>query len=53
VFLLVEAAARLATRVSRRLYYRWLARWQAAREAGLGDRSSRPGTSPHRLSLVQ
>lgn len=42
-------AACLAARVSRRFSYRWLPRWQAAREAGLVDRSSRPRTSPHRL----
>lgn len=58
VFLLVEAgmtvtAACLATGVSRRFYYRWRPRWQAAREAGLVDASSRPQTSPHRLSAVQ
>lgn len=58
VFELVEAgmtvtAACLAARVSRRFYYRWLARWHAARHAGLVDRSSRPHSSPHRLSLVQ
>lgn len=58
VFELVEAgmtvtAACLAARVSRRFYYRWLARWQAAREAGLVDASSRPQTSPQRLSVVQ
>lgn len=58
VFLLVEAgmtvtAACLASRVSRRFYYRWLPRWQAGREGGLVDRSSRPQTSPHRVSLVQ
>ncbi|HXG40007.1 MAG TPA: IS481 family transposase [Candidatus Limnocylindrales bacterium] len=58
VFLLVEAgmtvtAACLAARVSRRFYYRWRPRWEASREAGLVDRSSRPRTSPHRLSLSQ
>lgn len=58
VFRLVEAgmtvsAACLAARVSRRFYYRWLPRWQASREAGLVDRSSRPRSSPHRLSLAQ
>lgn len=58
VFLLVEAgltvtAACLAARVSRRFYYRWLPRWQAAREAGLVDRSSRPRTNPHRLGLAE
>ncbi|HEY6058739.1 MAG TPA: IS481 family transposase [Candidatus Limnocylindrales bacterium] len=58
VFEYVEAgmtvtAACLAARVSRRFYYRWLPRWRAAREAGLVDRSSRPKTSPHRLSLTQ
>jgi len=58
VFLAVEAgltvvAACLAFRVSRRWYYRWLPRWQAARGDGMHDRSSRPLTSPQRLSLVQ
>jgi transposase InsO family protein len=58
VFALVEAgmtvsAACLAAGVSRRFYYRWRPRWQAAREAGLVDRSSRPRSSPHRLSLVR
>lgn len=57
VFELVEAgmtvtAACLATRVSRRFYYRWLPRWQVARHDGLLDRSSRPRTSPQRLSLA-
>lgn len=57
VFLLVEAgmtvsAACLTARVSRRFYYRWLPRWQAAREAGLADRSSRPNSSPHQISLA-
>jgi len=56
VFLAVEAglsvvAACLAFRVSRRWYYRWLPRWQAARGDGLHDRSSRPLRSPQRLSL--
>lgn len=58
VFLLVEAgmtvsAACLAARVSRRFYYRWLPRWRAAGGAGLVDRSSRPRTSPQRLSVLQ
>ncbi len=58
VFELVEAgmtitAACLAARVSRRFYYRWLPRWQAVRQDGLLDRSSRPRTSPQRLSLAQ
>lgn len=58
VFELVEAgmtvtAACLAARVSRRFYYRWLPRWRAGWETGLVDRSSRPKTSPHRLSLAQ
>jgi transposase InsO family protein len=46
-------AACLAARVSRRFYYRWLPRWQADREAGLVDRSSRPQTSPHRLGAIE
>jgi len=58
VFELVEAgmtvsAACLAARVSRRFYYRWLARWREARHDGLVDRSSRPRTSPHRLGLLE
>jgi len=58
VFEAVEAgltvvAACLAFRVSRRWYYRWLPRWQAARGDGMHDRSSRPLTSPQRLSLAQ
>jgi len=57
VFLAVEAgmtvvAACLAFNVSRRCYYRWLPRWQQARQAGLIDRSSRPLSSPQRLSRV-
>ena len=56
VFAAVEAgatvvAACLMFGVSRRWYYRWLPRWQAARGAGLHDRSSRPLSSPQRLSL--
>jgi transposase InsO family protein len=58
VFRAVEAgmtvsAACLAFKVSRRFYYRWLPRWQANRDAGLHDRSSRPHRSPRRLSDVQ
>jgi len=58
VFELVESgmtvsAACLAARVSRRFYYRWRPRWQADREGGLVDRSSRPHASPQRLSLLQ
>jgi len=57
VFELVEAgmtvsAACLAARVSRRFYYRWLPRWQADRYGGLVERSSRPHSSPRRLSLA-
>jgi transposase InsO family protein len=57
VFLAVEAgmtvsAACLAFGVSRRFYYRWLPRWQAGRAEGLADRSSRPRSSPQRLSLL-
>ena len=56
VFRLVEqgmtvTAACLAARVSRRFYYRWLPRWQADRHGGLVDASSRPHSSPRRLSL--
>jgi transposase InsO family protein len=55
VFRLVEAgltvtAACLAAGVSRRFYYRWLPAWRAAGESGLADRSSRPHSSPRRLS---
>jgi transposase InsO family protein len=55
VFAAVEAgmtvaAACLAFNISRRTYYRWRPRWQAAGHAGLVDRSSRPRTSPQRLS---
>lgn len=57
VFLAVEAgmtvvAACLAFNISRRTYYRWLPRWRALQQAGLHDRSSRPHSSPQRLSLV-
>jgi transposase InsO family protein len=57
VFLAVEAgmtvvAACLAFNISRRCYYRWLPRWQHAGETGLHDQSSRPWTSPQRLSAV-
>lgn len=56
VFLAVEAgmtvvAACLAFNISRRTYYRWRPRWQATGRAGLVDRSSRPLTSPQRLSM--
>ena len=56
VFEAVEAgmtvsAACLAFRVSRRFYYRWLPRWRAHGQEGLVDASSRPGSSPQRLSL--
>jgi hypothetical protein len=43
-------AACLAFNISRRCYYRWRPRWQASGRAGLVDRSSRPLTSPQRLS---
>lgn len=57
VFAAVQAgmtvtAACLAFRISRRTYYRWLPRWRAAGEAGLVDRSSRPGRSPQRVSVA-
>lgn len=39
--------------VSRRWYYRWLPRWQAAGAAGLLDRSSRPHRSPQQVSVLQ
>jgi transposase InsO family protein len=55
VFLAVEAgltvsAACLAFNVSRTFFYRWWPRWQANRDAGLHDRSSRPHRSPRRVS---
>ena len=58
VFAAVEAgmtvsAACLAFRVSRRWYYRWRPRWEAQGAQGLFDRSSRPRSSPQRLSLVR
>jgi transposase InsO family protein len=58
VFEAVEAgmtvsAACLAFRVSRRVYYRWLPRWQRHGRDGLRDASSRPRSSPQRLSLAQ
>jgi transposase InsO family protein len=57
VFEAVEAgltvtAACAAFRVSRRFYYRWLPRWRSDGQAGLLDRSSRPHSSPQRLSLL-
>ncbi len=57
VFEAVEAgmtvsAACLAFGVSRRFYYRWLPRWQAARHAGLVERSCRPRHSPQRLAVA-
>lgn len=36
--------------VARATAYKWLARFDAEGEAGLVDRSSRPGSCPHRLS---
>jgi len=58
VFRLVEAgmtvtAACLAAGVSRRFYYRWLPVWRDVGERGLVDRSSRPHSSPRRLSVDQ
>lgn len=58
VFAAIEAgmtvsAACLAFRVSRRWYYRWRPRWNAQGAQGLFDRSSRPRSSPQRLSLTQ
>ncbi len=55
VFGLVEAgmtvtAACLAARVSRRFYYRWREAWRTGGEAALVDRSSRPHSSPRRLT---
>jgi transposase len=43
----VTAAAEAAG-VSERTAYRWLARWRAEGGPGLLDRSSAPGTIPHR-----
>lgn len=58
VFAAVEAgmtvsAACMAFGVSRRWYYRWRPRWQAAGQLGLREHSSRPRTSPQRLSPEQ
>ena len=55
VFMAVEAgmtvsAACLAFGVSRRWYYRWRPRWQAAGELGVLELSPRPHSSPHQLS---
>lgn len=36
--------------ISRKTAYKWLARYEAAGEAGLADRSRRPHESPHRTS---
>jgi len=44
------SAACLAFKVSRTFFYRWWPRWQANRDAGLHDRSSRPHRSPRRVS---
>lgn len=46
------SAACLAFGISRRCYYRWLPRWQAARHGGLSDRSCRPRSSPQRLAAM-
>ena len=55
VFLAVEAgmtisAACMAFGVSRRWYYRWRPRWQAAGLLGVVDESSRPHRSPTQLA---
>jgi transposase InsO family protein len=55
VFRAVEAGVTVVTaclmfNISRRCYYRWLPRWRDQGEAGLLDRSSRPLSSPQRLS---
>ena len=47
------SAACLGAGISRRCYYRWLARWRAERDGGLPDRSSAPHRSPQRLSLLE
>ncbi|MFJ6054893.1 IS481 family transposase, partial [Streptomyces sp. NPDC092307] len=36
--------------ISRPTAHKWVRRWRAEGEAGLHDRSSRPGTTPHRTS---
>ncbi|MGW5345542.1 IS481 family transposase [Streptomyces sp. NPDC004050] len=36
------------TGISRPTAHKWLRRWKAEGEAGLADRSSRPGATPHR-----
>ncbi len=38
--------------VSRATAYKWVRRWRAEGEAGLHDRSSRPGRTPHRTPAV-
>ncbi len=47
---LTVSAACQAFGVSRRWYYRWRPRWQAAGELGVLELSSRPHSSPHQLS---
>jgi transposase InsO family protein len=44
------AHAAKAMGVSRQCAYRWVRRWRAEGEAGLGDRSSRPHSSPTRTA---
>ena len=46
-------AAATASGVSVRTAYKWLARYRAEGLAGLSDRSSRPGRSPHRVPATQ
>jgi len=46
------ATAAEAAGVSRATVYKWVARWRAEGEAGLGDRSSRPARSPRRLDAA-
>jgi hypothetical protein len=43
-----EIAAQFS--VSRQTVYKWWRRWRAEGDAGLWDRSSRPGSCPHRTS---
>jgi transposase len=47
------ARAAEAQGVSTATAYKWLGRWRAEGLAGLADRSSRPHSSPGRLSAVR
>ena len=46
------AHAAKAMGISRQCAHRWVARFDAEGEAGLGDRSSRPRSSPHRTNAA-